>query len=43
LVRRKLMSSCWTTRAMRDFVVISVSFACNTVRRVKATQGYGYQ
>ena len=26
------MSSCWTRRAIRDFAVISVSFACNTVR-----------
>ena len=32
LVSRKLMSSCCTNRAIRDRAVISVSFACNTVR-----------
>ena len=39
LVSRKLRSSCWTRRAIRDLAVISVSFACNTVRACKATRG----
>src|ERR1700722_581258 len=34
LVSRKLMSSCCTMRAIKDFSVMSVSFACNTVRRL---------
>src|SRR5271163_4345897 len=32
LVSRKLMSSCPSSRAMQDFAVILMSFACNTVR-----------
>src|ERR1700722_7339834 len=32
LVSRKLMSSCCTTRSIRERAVILMSFACNTVR-----------
>src|SRR6202044_2575222 len=39
LVSRKLMSSCWTNRAIRDRAVISVSFACNTVRASRPNEG----
>jgi hypothetical protein len=32
LVRKKLMSSCWTMRSMRERAVISMSLGCNKVR-----------
>src|SRR6266403_4749423 len=41
LVSRKLMSSCWTIRAIRAFVVISVSFVCNRVRRLEGSEVNG--
>src|SRR5260221_628510 len=33
LVSRKFKFSCWTTRSIKERVIIVVSFACNTVPR----------
>src|ERR1700691_2207572 len=41
LLNRKLTSSCWVSRAMRDLAFIVVSLVCNTVRALRSSRGMG--